>query len=177
MLRIVNVYDTKSYKRDVIFMSTPKNYRTNTKSGPKKPAKKEICKKTIDRIVGRRTFEPLSKPQIGCRFVRFRARGQRVEGQLGFPIENFRCGTSYPVQLDNDEIVEIIGNKLLHKQIREGELCGCRVRFVYQGRQFTNAGHHRKIFRVFKIGESYIPEKIWNKLAKKIKAKNGKRRK
>jgi len=137
----------------------------------------EINKPLIDRLTNRRTFEPFDKPQVGCRFIRFRQRGQEIDGYLGFPIPNFRMNTSYPMKLDSGEIVEIVGSKLLHKQIKGGKLCGQRVRIVYEGRDFTHAGHHRKIYRVFKVGEKKIPDDVWNRIfdeAMKGK-KNGKR--
>ena len=149
------------------------------KAAPKPVHEQEIKKSLIDRITNRRTFEPFDKPQVGCRFIRFKQRGQEVAGYLGFPIINYRQPTSYPLKLDTGEIVEIVGNKLLHKQINEGELCGQRVRIIYQGREFTHAGHHRKIYRVFKVGEKTIPSDVWNRIfdeAKRIK-NNGKRTK
>jgi len=112
---------------------------------------KEICKPLVDRIANRRTFEPFDRPTVGCRFVRFRMRGESVEGMLGFPIPNFQQSTSYPLQLDSGEVVEIVGNRLLHKLIREGELCGRRVRIQYVGRDFIARGHHRKIYRAFEV--------------------------
>lgn len=140
----------------------------------KQPPQKEICKKLVDRLVSRRTFEPFDKPSVGCRFIRFRIRGESVTGQLGFPIANFQQCTSYPLRLDNGELVEIVGSRLLHKQIREGDLCGRRVKVIYQGRDFTHAGHHRKIYRVFQIGYDSIPQKMWNKIIAEAKGnKNG----
>jgi len=142
-----------------------------------KPAhEQEIKKSLIDRITNRRTFEPFDKPTVGCRFIRFRQRGQEVAGYLGFPIVNFRHSTSYPIKLDSGEIVEIVGNRLLHKQIRDGELCGQRVKIVYQGRDFTHAGHYRKVFRIFKIGHKAIPSDVWNRIFNEAKGakKDGK---
>jgi len=117
----------------------------------KTPQKKEICPKTIDRIMRTRTFEPLLKPKIGCRFHYFKQRGETLRGLLGFPVSNYKQGTSYPLTLESGEVVEIVGNKLLHYQIRKGELCGQRIEIVYQGRQYVFGGHYRKIFRIFKI--------------------------
>jgi hypothetical protein len=111
----------------------------------------ECGKKTVDRITARRTFEPFAKPQIGCRFHIFRRKGEYLEGVLGFPKPNFRRQTSYPLELDNGETVEILGNKLLHRIIKQNELSGQRVRIEYVGREFTLAGHWRKIYRVFKV--------------------------
>ncbi len=162
-------------------MARAAGYRTKN-SKPKQSSDKEteICKKLVDRLTNRRTFEPFDKPVVGCRFHRFRIRGESVTGQLGFPIPNFRQGTSYPMQLDSGEIVEIIGNKLLHKQIREGKLYGRRVKIVYQGREFRTGGHCRKIYRVFKIepGLVFTQEK-WNQIiidSQKRRSKNGRRK-
>lgn len=111
----------------------------------------EIGKRTVDKIVKRRTFEPWDKPVCGCRFYRFRKRGESLEGVLGFPVQNFRQGTSYPLTLDSGETVEVVGNKLLHLLIRKGELCGRRVRIEYQGAEVTTPGRWRKIYRIFEI--------------------------
>ncbi|MBW8003337.1 MAG: hypothetical protein FVQ80_15210 [Planctomycetes bacterium] len=118
---------------------------------PTKPHKTEIRKSTVDEITNRRTFEPFDKPTVGCRFHRFRKRGESLTGILGFPISNFRQCSSYPLELDSGEVVEIVGNRFLHQQIRKGGLCGQRVEIVYQGREFMGGGHYRKIYRVFKI--------------------------
>jgi hypothetical protein len=144
----------------------------------KKTSETEIMGAAIDRIEQLRTFEPFDRPTIGCRFHRFRNRGETLEGMLGFPIVNYRQGTSYPLQLDNGEIVEIVANKLLHKQINKGELCGQRVKIVYIGRDFTHAGRCRKIYRVFKIDwPSIFSREQWLKIiseSKKGAKKNGK---
>lgn len=136
---------------------------------PKKAAanlkETEIMGPSVDRIVRKRTFEPFDRPVIGCRFIRFRKRGESITGQLGFPVENFRQGASYPLQLDSGEIVEIVGNKQLHRLISKGELCGRRVRIEYQGRQFLTSGHHRKIFRIYQQKHSQIfSRQQWNKI-------------
>lgn len=129
----------------------------NQKTKPDKPAKSkelkvtEICKDEIDKLTNRRTFEPWEKPSVGCRFHRFRKRGDTVEGRLGKGIPNFRQGTSYPLKLDNGETVEIVGNRVLHKLIRRGELVGQRVRITYVGAEAYRAGHYRKVYRVFKV--------------------------
>jgi len=147
------------------------------KATSKKPPKKrvEIIPRIVDRIISRRTFEPFDRPQVGCRFIRFRKRGEAVTGILGYPIANFRIGTSYPLQLDDGEIVEIVGNKLLHRQIREGELCGRRVEIAYQGREFLAGGHHRKIYRVYKLSDELFPPKVWDEIIKRMKKNDRKR--
>ncbi len=153
--------------------------QTSDKNPPVNQAapKKEICKRLVDRLVSRRTFEPFDRPTVGCRFYRFRIRGETITGRLGFPISNFQQGTSYALELNSGEIVEVVGNKLLHKQIREGELCGQRVQIVYMGRDFTHGGHHRKIYRVFKIGQQpALTHEQWDRLLETSKkTRNSKR--
>ncbi len=120
----------------------------------KNTPKKEILKETVDKIVKRRNFEPYEQPVVGCRFHRFKVKGESITGILGFPVTNWRQSTSYPLQLDSGEIVEIVGNRLLHKLIREGDLYGQRIEIQYVGREFPAGGPYRfkKVYRVFKIG-------------------------
>ena len=127
----------------------PTKEEQSAKSG--EPKVTEICKEKIDKLTNRRTFEPWEKPSCGCRFFRFRKRGETIEGKLGKGIPNFRQGTSYPLELDNGETVEIVGNRILHDLIRRGELVGQRVRITYVGAEAYRAGHYRKVYRVFKI--------------------------
>ena len=136
----------------------------------KKVTKNEILKETVDEITNRRTFEPWTKPTIGCRFVRMKEPGETICGRLGFAIQNFHQPSSYPIILDDDEIVELVGNRLLHKQIREGELSGQRIEIVYQGCEFTGFGHRRKIYRIYKIGHEEFPKKVWDKILAKTKS-------
>ncbi len=149
-----------------------------TKRSKNKPQKEEILKSTVDEIIDRRTFEPWSKPVVGCRFLRLNKPGEKAIGRLGFPIKNFRQCTSYPLRLDSGEIIELVGNKLLHKQIREGDLSGQRVEIEYQGREATRYGHYRKIYRVFKIGYGdMLSKKDWQeiiRIAKEKETENGK---
>jgi len=120
----------------------------NKKPGPKT----EIEKKFVDRIVKSRTFEPLEKPTVGCRFWRPKRKGESVTGVIGMPITNFRCATSYPFRLvDTGELIEVLGNRQLHKLIKQADCYGQLVEIVYQGRQYTHAGHYRKIYRLYKI--------------------------
>lgn len=138
---------------------------TAQKAKPGKPAKRgrlaksgkptvaevwtEVCKNEIDKIVDRRTCNPWGKATVGCRFHRFRQIGETVEGKLGFAIKNFLQATSYPLELESGEVIEIVGNRILHKLIRKGELCGQRVRITFVGREATSAGHYRKVYRAF----------------------------
>jgi len=137
----------------------------------RKPKKdEEVMPRTIDRIEKGRKFEPHTKPLIGARFHRFRHRLEAVEGELGYPIGNYHERTSYPVRLDSGEIVEILGNKLFHTQVRKGDLVGSYVKIQYIGREYRYAGHYRKIFRVWKVDrEPLIPKKVWKKLYEALK--------
>jgi hypothetical protein len=132
----------------------------------KNPRKKEIRKDLVDKITKLRTFNPPENSQTGNRIVRLQEPGESIIGFLGWPITNFREGTSYPVQLESGEIVEIIGNRLLHKLIREGDLCGQKIEIVYQGRDYAHGlgGHYRKVYRVFRYEEKPIPKNVWNKI-------------
>lgn len=126
----------------------------------------EICKEAIDKVTKLRTFNPPENSQTGNRIVRLQEPGESVIGFLGWPITNFRESTSYPIQLESGEIIEILGNRLLHKQIREGELCGQKVEIVYQGRDYAHGlgGHYRKVYRVFKYEEKSMSREGWNKI-------------
>lgn len=125
--------------------------RREIQENQKKSGQTEIMRPMIDRITKRRTFEPFDRPTVGCRFHRFKQRGESIEGMLGFPIVNFRQGTSYPLQLDDGKIIEVVANKLLHRQINKGRLCGQRVKIQYEGKEFIGFGLHRKVYRVFKV--------------------------
>jgi hypothetical protein len=133
------------------------------KKMPKNPRYSEVGEKTIDRIERSRTFEPWDKPQIGCRFHIFKKRGESIEGILGQPITNFHRNSSYPIELDSGETVEVFANKLLHRLIQKNELVCKRVKIVYIGRQYTGYGHARKIYRVYKI-EGIISKSIKTKI-------------
>jgi hypothetical protein len=147
--------------------------RRKSQKNSEKSGETEIMQTTIDRITARRTFEPFDRPTIGCRFHRFKKRGESIEGMLGWPVPNFRQGTSYPLETDDGEIIEIVANKLLHKQINKGELCGQRVRIQYEGREFVGFGLHRKIYRVFKVPwPTIFTREQWNKLIKEQKKRS-----
>ena len=128
---------------------------TKQKAKPEKPTVAEVWteigKESIDQITQRRTYEPWEKPTVGCRFYRFKKRGDTIEGKLSKGIKNFRQPTSYPLKLDSGEIVEIVGNRILHALIQRGELVGQRVRITFIGSEATFAGHYRKVYRVFKV--------------------------
>jgi len=127
---------------------------TKFSSAPKKN-ETEVGKRYIDRIAGRRNFEPFEKPH----FI-FRKKGDSITGKLFGPITNYQRSTSYPILLDDGRTVEIFGNKLLHRLINKYELVGSRVRIVYIGRQHTNyGGHARKIYRVYKLKGIYTETK------------------
>lgn len=133
----------------------------------------EVMPKTIDRIQKSQRFEPhTGQPGItGGRLYRFRRRGEMIEGEMGYPIKNYHEATSYPVRLDSGEVIEILGNKLLHAQIRKGDLVGSYVRIQFVGREYLWAGHYRKVYRVWKVERKpLIPKKVWKKLYEALKA-------
>lgn len=122
------------------------------KSEPKKN-ETEVGKEIVDDIIKQGTFEPFNKPPGDDRdFFRFRVQGDQIKGFLGKPITNLRQSTSYPIKQDDGNTIEIFGNKLLHKIIRQNELIGEKVRIVYiGGQQIPHCRWPRKIFRVYKI--------------------------
>ena len=135
----------------------------------------EIGQKTIDKIVKRRTFNPPENSQTGNRLIRLKKPGESIIGFLGWPITNFREATSYPIQLESGEVVEIIGNRLLHKLIKENDLCGQKVEIVYQGRDYCSSSypHYRKIYRIYKYEQPIIFSKQdWNKILKQAKERS-----
>jgi hypothetical protein len=109
----------------------------------------EVGKATVDRIVGKPTFEYFDKPTVGVEFFLFTDKGDSIEGVvISRSIANVRRNSSYAIQLDNGKIVEVFANKTLHRQLKE-----ClfqRVRIVYIGREQTTWGHAKKIYRVYK---------------------------
>lgn len=139
-----------------------------SKTKRKPPQKTEILKDQIDKVTKSRTFNPPKNSQTGNRIVRMQTPGESIIGWLGWPITNFREATSYPIQLESGEIIEVLGNRLLHKQIREGDLCGQRIEIVYQGRDYTHGtgGHYRKVYRVFKYTDNPMSKEMWNKILK-----------
>jgi len=174
MLSCISPYFNRTYAINSVYQ--PYFLIMGRKTEKSQPPKKEVLKGTIDKILRRRTFEPYNRPTVGCRFLRLTKPGDTVIGWLGFPIRNFQQSTSYPIQLENGEIIEICGNRLLHKQIREGELCGQKIELVYQGRDYTHYGHYRKIYRIYKVGEETMSKAAWNKIIKdweERKRKNG----
>ena len=109
----------------------------------------EVGKAAVDRIVDKRTFEYFDHPQRGIRFHIFKDKGEELVGRLvSHAISNVRRNSSYAIELASGEIIEVFANKTLHKQ-----LTGCFmqiVRIVYVGREQTNWGHAKKIYRVYK---------------------------
>lgn len=142
-----------------------------SKKKKRKTRKVEILKEQIDKVKKRRTFNPPTNSQTGNRIIRLKTIGETIIGFLGWPIINFQEGTSYPIQLESGEVIEIIGNKLLHKQIREGELCGQKVEIVYQGKDYYHGGigHYRKVYRVFKYEDKPMSKIQWDKILAEIK--------
>jgi len=113
----------------------------------------EIGKETIDRIVSQPTFNLYDQPQVGARFFIFKQKGQELIGRLvGRSIVNVRRNSSWPIELDNGEVVEIFANKTLHNQLKKCDLF-TRIRIVYIGIEHTTWGQPKKIFRVYKEKE------------------------
>lgn len=120
---------------------------------PKTQKYKEVAKSKIDKIASSGAFlseEALNESTIRKFFI-FRWRGDCIEGILGHPITNLRRNTSYPIELDDGDVIEIFGNKLLHDIIRDNELIGSRVKIVYIGKQTGPWGRPRKIYRAYKV--------------------------
>lgn len=110
----------------------------------------EQSKETVDQITQTRTFEPFSKPMIGGNIFIFRKISDSIAGILGPGIANIRRSKSYPIKTDDGEVLEIFGNKLLHRIIKKHDLIGAFVKIEYIGRQETGWGHARKIYRVYR---------------------------
>ena len=117
-------------------------------SAPKK-TEVEVGKPTVDRIVNKRTFEYYDRPQRGSRFHIFKDKGEELAGRLvSHAITNVRRNSSYAIELESGEIVEVFANRTLHKQLTD---CFMQiVRIVYVGREQNNFGHAKKIYRVYK---------------------------
>ena len=166
MFCFIGLYKQKTYEHTNGFCSRGNIMGRTNKKGPGNPQKTEILKETIDRITKTRTFNPPINSQTGNRIVRLKTIGESVIGFLGWPITNFREGTSYPLQLESGEIIEVIGNALLHKQIKQGDLCGQKVEIVYQGRDYIHGfrGHYRKVYRVYKYENKPCSKDAWNKI-------------
>ncbi len=131
-------------KRKTEWQKFTKKYGSNPRKG-----EVEIGKAAVDRIVDKRTFEYFDHPQRGIRFHIFKDKGEELVGRLvSHAISNVRRNSSYAIELASGEIIEVFANKTLHKQ-----LTGCFmqiVRIVYVGREQTNWGHAKKIYRVYK---------------------------
>lgn len=122
-----------------------------SKQHASKPRKDEVepGKAAVDRITHRRTFEYYDKPQVGVRFHLFRQKDDELRGRLvSHSITNIRRNSSYAIELDDGDVVEIFANKMLHKQLVD---CFEQViRIVYIGRDQNSWGHATKIYRVYK---------------------------
>lgn len=113
--------------------------------------KTEPSKEYIDNIKNSRTFEPLSsKPLVGAHFWRPRKAGETLRGRIIQRFENIRQSTSYAIEKEDGEIVEVFGNRVLHKLIKDADAMGKWVEIEYCGKQWTNfGGHWRRIFRLY----------------------------
>jgi hypothetical protein len=152
--------------------------RKNAQNSNNSPELEQVATRTIDSIERSRTFEPWDKPQIGIRFFIFKQKGDFIQGILGRPITNFQRNTSYPIEQENGEVVEIFANRLLHRIFQKHELTGTCVRVVYIGRQYVfYGGHARKIYRVYKVKGTITQRQELVSDSKTLKPKNKKRRK
>jgi hypothetical protein len=106
----------------------------------------------VQKIKQQRTFEPHNrKPKIGNRLVFFRRPGDTIEGVLGPPIRNYHSQSTYPLQLESGETVEVPGNQHLARVIKKHKLIGEFVRIKFEGKMITGGGHYRKIYHVAKM--------------------------
>lgn len=136
----------------------------------------EVGKKQVDKIVKMRNFEPEVREHPHRQFYIFRWQGDQIEGILGPPVTNYRRNTSYPIQLNDGNTVEIFGNKLLHSIIRENELIGSRVKIVYIGRQHNVWGRPAKVYRVYKVqGIGLLTHKRYDEKSSKPKRRKRKK--
>ena len=138
---------------------------------PKKKRSKEVGKDRVDRITQSPSYNFYDRPQVGTHYFIFRFVNDEITGTIiGSTIVNIRRNGSYPMRLENGEVIEFFGNKLLHGIIRDYDLVGCKVRIVYIGYNQNNYGRAAKVYRVFKIEGPYpdVP------LAKRLKS--GKKR-
>ncbi|KKN30916.1 hypothetical protein LCGC14_0829070 [marine sediment metagenome] len=116
-------------------------------SRPKK-GETEIGKAAVDRIVEKRTFEYFDHPTRGIRFHIFKNKGEELVGRLvSHAISNLRRNSSYAIEIEGGEIVEVFANRTLHKQLTDCFMQ--KIRIVYLGREQNNFGHAKKIYRVY----------------------------
>ena len=117
-------------------------------SKPKK-SEVEVGKAAVDRIVNSRAFEYFDRPQRGVRFHIFKDKGEELTGRLvSHAITNLRRNSSYAIEIEGGEIVEVFANRTLHKQL--ADCFWQQIRIVYLGREQTSFGHAKKIYRVYK---------------------------
>jgi len=116
-------------------------------SSPRK-GEKEVGKAAVDRIVEKRTFEYFDHPTRGIRFHIFKDKGEELKGRLvSHAISNLRRNSSYAIEIEGGEIVEVFANRTLHKQLTD---CFMQmIRIVYVGREQNNFGHAKKVYRVY----------------------------
>lgn len=109
----------------------------------------EVGKAAVDRIVDKRTFEYFDRPTRGIRFHIFKYKGDELVGKLvSHAITNIRRNSSYAIEIEGGEIVEVFANRTMHKQLTD---CFMQhIRIVYIGREQNNFGHAKKVYRVYK---------------------------
>ncbi len=129
----------------------------------------EVGRAAVDRVVDKRTFEYFDRPTRGVRFHIFKQKGEELTGRLvSHAITNIRRNSSYAVEIEGGEIVEVFANKIMHKQLAE---CFMQtIRIVYIGRDQNNFGHAMKVYRVYKEkpGQGLTPGGVKRKLKKHL---------
>lgn len=112
----------------------------------------EVGKERVDLITQKPTFDYYQRPTVGARFFIFKSQNDEITGKIiGHAITNVRRNSSYPLQLDNGEVIEFFANKLLHGIIKDYALVGCKVKIVYIGREHNIWGHAAKVYRVYRV--------------------------
>ena len=146
---------------------TPKNTNKtkpekNTAKKPPEPISRKECEKEyVDRITKKCTCEPwYQTPQDGTKFWRPKVRGDKIVGYIGKPITNMRLTASYPIRKLAGELVELPGNKQLHKLIAKADVFCQLVEIEYVGMEYIVNGHYRKIYRLYKMKFNGIPNII-----------------
>jgi len=126
------------------------------------PGEVEVEKSKTDAITKKRTFEYFNKPTTGTRFHIFRTIGEQLVGKvIAGPIANVRRNSSYAIELETGEVVEVFANTHLHKCLHQ--CMGEQVRIVFVGRDLQEwSGHALKVYRVYRVkrqGDTVVGER------------------
>jgi len=138
-----------------------------SKSALENPRKNErrIGAESLKKIVSSGAFYTKQFTPEGTDFFYFHDYGDFLKGQLLGKRSNAHIcrGASYRikveamrrdgahVEVEEGQIEEFMGNKILQRLIDKNELIGSTVRIVFIGKQKTAFGHSAKIYDVFKI--------------------------